>query len=188
MKRDKAAALQSAPILRLMLTFSGGTLAALVLSGLYTLTDTLFVSYAVGAQAVGGVSVAFPFVMFQSAVSTALGGGAATLVSQKMGKNEPAAAGEIALNAMLTFWLTALLVTVLGLLSLDGFLRYSGLSGSLYHYAREYLQIILIGNLFSTGFSSIIRAEGNIRYGVLIWVIPVALNIQMGRASCRERV
>ena len=74
MKRDKAAALQSAPILRLMLTFSGGTLAALVLSGLYTLTDTLFVSCAVGAQAVGGVSVAFPFVMFQSAVSTALGG------------------------------------------------------------------------------------------------------------------
>lgn len=177
MKRDKAAALQSAPILRLMLTFSGGTLAALVLSGLYTLTDTLFVSYAVGAQAVGGISVAFPFVMFQSAVSTALGGGAATLVSQKMGKNEPAAAGEIALNAMLTFWLTALLVTVLGLLSLDGFLRYSGLSGSLYSYAREYLQIILLGNLFSTGFSSVIRAEGNIRYGVLIWVIPVALNI-----------
>lgn len=177
MKPDKAAALQSAPVLRLMLTFSMGTLAALVLSGIYTLTDTLFVSYAVGADAVGGVSVAFPFVLFQSAVSTALGGGAATLVSQKMGKNERAAAGEIALNAMLAFWLTAVLVTVLGLLSLNSFLRYSGLSGSLYRYAHEYLQIILAGNLFSTGFSAIIRAEGNIRYGVLIWVIPVSLNI-----------
>ncbi len=177
MKADKAAALQSAPVFRLMLSYSAGTLAALLLSGIYTLTDTLFVSYAVGADAVGGVLVAFPFVLFQSAVSTALGGGAATLVSQKVGTNERAAAGEIALNAMLTFWITALLVTVLGLLSLDTFLRYSGLSGSLYSYAREYLQIILLGNLFSTGFSAIIRAEGNIRYGVLIWLVPVSLNI-----------
>ena len=45
----------------------------------YTLTDTLFVSWGVGENAMGGVSVVFPFVILQGAISTALGGGAASI-------------------------------------------------------------------------------------------------------------
>lgn len=175
--RKNTDALRSAPILPLLLRYTVGVLSALVLANLYTLVDTLFVSYTVGAQAVGGISVAFPFVLFQSAVSTALGGGAAALISQKAGKDEMQTAGEIALNAMCCFWLTAIAVTAIGLLTMDLFLAHSGLTGALYDYAREYLFILLLGNVFSTGFSAIIRAEGNMFYGILIWVIPISVNI-----------
>lgn len=175
--RDNTDALRSAPILPLLLRYTFGVLSALVLANLYTLADTLFVSYTVGAQAVGGISVAFPFVLFQSAVSTALGGGAAALISQKAGKGELQTAGEIALNAMCSFWLIAISVTGIGLLTMDLFLARSGFTGALYGYAREYLFILLLGNVFSTGFSAIIRAEGKMLYGVLIWVIPISINI-----------
>ncbi len=175
--RNHTDALRSAPILPLLMRYTAGVLTALVLANVYTLVDTLFVSYTVGAEAVGGISVAFPFVIFQSAVSTALGGGAAALISQRAGKGEMQTAGEIALNAMISFWLTAILVTGVGLLTMDLFLAHSGLSGEIYDYAREYLFILLLGNVFSTGFSAVIRAEGNMLYGVLIWVIPISVNI-----------
>lgn len=37
--------------------------------------------------------------------------------------------------------------------------------------------VMLAGNIFSTGFSSIIRAEGKMAYSLLIWFIPTAINI-----------
>ena len=70
---------------RLVLKFTGTTLAALLLNAAYTLTDTLFVSWGVGDDAVGGVSIAFPFVLLQGAISTAIGGGAASIVARRLG-------------------------------------------------------------------------------------------------------
>jgi len=56
-------------------------------------------------------------------------------------------------------------------------LRLLGVTDELYESAKEYYTIILAGNIFSTGFSSIIRAEGKMTYALLIWVIPVSVNI-----------
>jgi Na+-driven multidrug efflux pump len=43
-------------------------------------------------------------------------------------------------------------------------------------YAIEYGRIIFLGAIFSTGFSTIVRADGNIRYSTAMWIIPVAAN------------
>jgi putative MATE family efflux protein len=52
-----------------------------------------------------------------------------------------------------------------------------GVTEELRVFSKDYFTIILLGNIFSTGFSSIIRAEGKMRYGLLIWAIPITLNI-----------
>jgi len=44
-------------------------------------------------------------------------------------------------------------------------------------YAREYTGIILLGAVTSTGFSNLIRAEGDGKYAMYIWVIPVTANV-----------
>jgi putative MATE family efflux protein len=162
---------------RLLVTYSLTTLAALLFNSLYTLADALFVSWGVGPHALGGVSVAFPFVIVQSAISTALGGGAASIISRRLGEGRHADAGQAALNAMVTFWVSAICISILGLVFLDPMLRALGTSEELYPYTKEYLTVILIGNIFSTGFSSIIRAEGRMKYALLIWVIPISINI-----------
>ncbi len=56
-------------------------------------------------------------------------------------------------------------------------LKLSGVTDDIVPYAKEYFSIILIGNVFSTGFSSIIRAEGRMGYSLAIWLIPTAVNI-----------
>lgn len=177
MSGERADALATEQIPRLVMKFTGTTLAALLLNAAYTLTDTLFVSWGVGDHAVGGVSVAFPFVILQGAISTAIGGGAASLVARRLGAGEREQAGQVTRCAMGAFYGSAVIITVLGLLLMDPMLHLMGVTPELYSYARDYLTIILLGNVFSTGFSSIIRAEGKMLYGLLIWVIPISINI-----------
>lgn len=161
----------------LILRFAATTLAALVLNSVYTLTDTLFVSWGVGDHAMGGVSIVFPFTILQGAIATAVGGGAASIVSRKLGAKKKEEAGEVTLNAMLTFYLSAVMITIAGFIFMNPLLRMMGVTDDLYPYAKEYFTILLAGNVFSTGFSSIIRAEGKMTYGMLIWVIPISINI-----------
>lgn len=173
----KTQALGSDKIPALMLRFAATTLAALVLNSVYTLTDTLFVSWGVGDHAMGGVSIVFPFAILQGAISTAVGGGAASIISRKLGAKKYDEAGAVTLNAMLTFYLSAVIITIAGFLFINPLLKMMGVTSELYPYAKEYFTILLAGNVFSTGFSSIIRAEGKMTYGLLIWVIPISVNI-----------
>lgn len=162
---------------KLVIRFALTTLVALILNTVYNLTDALFVSWGVGDNAMGGVSIAFPFVILQGAIAAAIGGGAATLVSLKLGKGDRQGAGEITKNAMVTFYVLAIIVTIVGLLSIKPILKFIGVTDEIYGYAKDYFTIILAGNVFSTGFSSIMRAEGKINYSLLIWVIPISFNI-----------
>jgi putative MATE family efflux protein len=166
-------------VFRLLLRYAANTLAALLFHSCYTLTDALFVSWGVGSSAMGGVSAAFPFVIIQAAIAAVLGGGAASIISRKLGENKRAEAGSTAFNALLCFWISAIGVSALGLIFLDPMIRALGTPEELYPYARDYLRIIIAGNVFSTGFSAIIRAEGRVRYALLIWVIPISVNLAL---------
>ncbi len=176
--REKSSdALGQGNISRLVAGFALSALAGLALNSIYSLTDALFVSRGVGDAAMGGVLAVFPFVLLQSAVSTAIGGGAATLVSLKLGEGNRKEAGEIAATAMATFYACALLITALGFAFINPLLDFFGAVGEIRPHARTYFEIILAGNVLSTGFSSIIRAEGKVGYASLIWVIPITVNI-----------
>ena len=176
---DKSSKLGTQKISKLVIGFSATVLAGLLLSSVYTLTDALFISRCVGDNAMGGVSLILPFTIFQGAVSTTVGSGASALVSRKLGEEKPYEAGSITLNAMFIFYITAVITTALGFIFMNPMLKILGCTGELEKYAREYFTIILAGNIFSTGFSSIIRAEGRMVYGLLIWVIPISINISL---------
>ncbi len=174
---DKSIKLGTEKISKLVLEFSLTTLAGFVFNSIYTLTDALFVSHAIGDNAMGGVSLILPFTLLQSAIATTVGSGASALVSRKLGENKPQEAGQITFNAMLMFYTTAVITTILGFAFMNPVLKILGCTGELEAYAREYFTIILLGNVFSTGFSAIIRAEGKMLYSLLIWVIPISINI-----------
>ncbi len=181
MRREKDSVQQMAdtPVKTLILQYAAVTLSALLLNSVYTLTDALFVSWGVGSRAMGGISVVFPFVILQGAIATALGGGAASIVSRKLGEGSPEEAGRTTFSAMAAFYASALLITLVGFLAMDPILQLMGVTGELYADAKAYFTILLAGNVFSTGFSAIIRAEGRMTYSLLIWVIPISVNIAL---------
>lgn len=178
-KTDKALEMENKPIPKLILNYSAVTFCALFFNELYNIADTLFVSKGVGDNAMGGVSIIFPFMLIQGAVSQTVGAGAASIVSRLLGKKEYEKAGNTTANAMCIFYITALAITVSGLIFINPLLKLFGATEDILPYAKDYFTIILLGNVFSTGFSSIIRAEGRMVYSLLIWLIPTAINIAL---------
>lgn len=157
--------------------FALTALAGLVFNSVYSLTDALFVGRGVSDAAMGGVSAVYPFVILQSAIATAIGGGAASVVSRALGGGDGRKAARVTLSAMTAFYVTAVIVTAVGFAAMPQLLDAMGATGELLDHARTYFIIILAGNVFSTGFSSVIRAEGGSFYSLLIWVIPISVNI-----------
>ena len=174
---SKTAQMETVSIPKLIFRYSTVTFCALLFDALYNIVDTLFVSRGVGDDAMGGVSIVFPFMLIQSGIAQMVGGGAAVIVSQKLGEKDYRGAGSVTANAMLVFYSSAVLVTVLGYIFMLPILNLLGVTQDILPFAKEYFAVVLAGNVFSTGFSSIIRAEGKMTYGLLIWLIPTAINI-----------
>lgn len=175
----KILSLKNESIPKLLLKYSSVTFIALIFNELYNIIDTVFVSRGVGDDAMGGVSVVFPFMLVQGAVSQTIGAGAASLVSKALGENKYEKAGNITFNAMIVFYTVSLGITLLGFIFINPLLKLFGATSDILPYAKEYFTIILLGNVFSTGFSSIIRAEGRMVYSLLIWLIPTLINVAL---------
>lgn len=71
----------------------------------------------------------------------------------------------------------AIAITVFGALFIGPIVSLFGATASVAPYAIAYGRIIFLGALTSTGYSAIIRADGNIRYSTAMWIIPVSANI-----------
>ncbi|MCI9145040.1 MAG: hypothetical protein HFJ97_01610 [Eubacterium sp.] len=67
--KNKTAEMETKPIPNLILSYSSATFFALFFDALYNIVDTLFISHGVGDNAMGGVSVVFPFMMIQAAIA-----------------------------------------------------------------------------------------------------------------------
>ena len=178
-KNMKIQKMETESIPKLILNYSAATFFALFFNELYNIVDTVFVSRGIGDNAMGGVSIIFPFMLIQGAISQTVGSGAATIVSKHLGSKKYEEAGKTTINAMLAFYGISIIITVTGLILINPLLKLFGATSDIMPYAKEYFTVILLGNVFSTGFSSIIRAEGKMLYSLLIWLIPTAVNVSL---------
>lgn len=179
MKNDNQTMLGEYPVGKLIMKMSVPSVIGIVAYNIYNIVDTIFIAKGVGTNAAGGLAVSFPFFLFLSALSTTLGSGAASVMSRAFGQKNFEKANTAAGNTFGLFWIAALLVTVFGLIFLNPILGTMGVTPALLPYARSFSRIILIGAVTSTGFSSLIRAEGSSKYAMYVWIIPVLVNIAL---------
>lgn len=125
------------------------------------------------------VNLVAPVLLLLGAVSTTVGVGGASLVSRHLGADDTAGAARAAGNAFAVFWTTAAVVTTVGLVAIEPLLTVLGARGETRNDAREYAIIIVAGAFVSTGFSSLVRAEGRMRFSTMLWVVPVLVQITL---------
>jgi putative MATE family efflux protein len=125
------------------------------------------------------VNLVAPVLLILGAVSTTVGAGGASLVSRALGSSDEVSAARATGTAFAVFWTAAALVTAVGLLALNPLLSLLGANGATFATAHAYAVIILAGALVSTGFSSLVRAEGRLRFSTLLWVVPVLVQITL---------
>lgn len=162
---------------KLLWEMTSQTTFSLLVYAIYSITDTYFLSVGINALAAAGASIISPVLIALGAVSTTVGAGGASVVSRALGEDNAVKASRTVANTFLIFWVAALTITILGAVFIEPIVYLLGATDSIAPYAIGYGRIIFLGALTSTGFSAIIRADGNIRYSTAIWVIPVVTNL-----------
>ena len=156
-------AILTAPVAPLFIRMALPIIFGLMINGLFNFVDAIFISRAVGTDAIGGVSAAFPIQMIMISISAMLGSGMASIISRRLGANQDEEASKV-------FSASLVLAAVIGLvLSISiVFFRYEifallKLPEVLIPYAVDYLTpIAAIGVIsFSHGsMSEGLRAQG----------------------------
>ena len=172
-RRDTAAALGTDPIPRLLARNSVQTTMSVATYGVYALTNAFFVSRWVGPVALASVNVAAPLLMIIGAVVTTIGTGGASVLSRALGAGDLTRAARATGTSLGSYWILSAVLGILGIVFLDPLVHLLGATGEVAQYAKSYAVILLAGSITATGFSSLVRAEGRMRYSTMEWIIPV---------------
>ena len=172
--------LATKPVGRLLLQFATPSIIAMSASSIYNLCDSIFIGQGAGPLAIAGLALTFPLMNISAAFGAMLGVGSAAQTSVKMGEGNQQRALMIFGNMLRLDITIGLIITVVGLLFLDPILRLFGASEATLPYARDYMQIILAGNIIThtfLGMNDQLRATGNPRRAMTGQLIAVVVNI-----------
>lgn len=175
-----AEALGQEPVGKLLWQFSLPAIVGMLVNALYNVVDSIFVGNGIGEVGLTAVTIAFPIMLVLMAFGMLIGVGASTLVSIRLGENNAAEAEHILGNSLTAILITALVMSLAGLLTLDMTLIALGAEPQVLPYARTFTQIILAGSVFmhiGFGLNNIIRAEGNPRLAMATMLISALLNV-----------
>jgi putative MATE family efflux protein len=177
---DRAARMGRGSIPSLLIKFSAPAIVGMMAQAVHNLVDRVFVGQAVGPLGIAGVTLAYPFMLVLMACAMLIGFGAAALVSIRLGERRRAEAEHVLGNTLVLLTVGSLAVTVTGFTLLDPLLTVFGASEFSRPYARDYLQIIILGSVFQMlgfGLNAVIRGEGNPRVSMYTMLIGALINI-----------
>lgn len=180
MSQTKIIELGTAPIRSLLLKYAMPGIIAMTAMSLYNMVDSIFIGHGVGAMALSGLTVAKPFMDICAAFGTLVGVGASSLVAIKLGEKDYRSANDVLANVILLNVLLGAIVMVIGLFFLDPILYAFGASDVTITYAREYMEIILLGNILTHiyyGLNSMLRSIGHPRISMYATILAVTLNV-----------
>ncbi len=155
-------------------------MVGMLVNALYNLVDTIFVGQGVGPLAIASLSIAFPIQMIIGGFAQMYGMGAASIISRKLGEKRRDEAADAAGTAIMLTIITALLITLTGLIFIHPILRIFGATAAIIPYASDYLGIVLFGAVFlsfSMCSNNIIRSEGAAKYAMMVMVIGTGMNL-----------
>lgn len=180
MNQKQITELGTASIRSLLLKYAMPGIIAMTAMSLYNMVDSIFIGHGVGALALSGLTVAKPFMDICAAFGTLVGVGASSLVAIKLGEKDYRSANDILANVIILNVLLGAIIMVVGLFWLDPILYAFGASEATIVYAREYMEIILLGNILTHiyyGLNSMLRSVGHPRISMYATILAVSLNV-----------
>ena len=169
------------PIMGLFFGMATPIAVGMMVNGLYNVVDAIFVTRAIGVNAMGGISIVFPIQMFIFALATLVGSGMASIVARQLGAKQVTEANttiDIAFRLALTM---ALVITLAIYWNIDSLLKFLGVSEALWPYAYGYLVPLVLLSFPIVFMSSIpsdlLRAEGKAMLMMASMVSSALLNI-----------
>ena len=166
-------------IRKLLMQYAVPAVVAMTASSLYNMVDSIFIGHGVGPLAISGLALTFPLMNLAAAFGSLVGVGAATLISMRLGQRDYATAQRVLGNVVMLNLLLGVGFGLVALLFLDPILYFFGASEATIGYARDYMSIILMGNVIThmyLGLNSVLRASGHPRKSMYATINTVVIN------------
>ena len=181
MTDSKAATLElgTKPVGKLLMQYSIPAIIAMTAASLYNMVDSIFIGQGVGPMAISGLAITFPFMNLTAAFGAAIGVGASTCISVKLGQRDYSSANRILGNTFTLNLIVGIAIGVICLVFLDPILRFFGASNQTIVYARDYMEVILAGNVFSHmyfGLNAVLRSASKPRHAMFATIFTVVIN------------
>lgn len=164
---------------RLLLKYALPAIIAMTASSLYNNVDRIFIGQGVGPDAISGLATTFPFMNLSAAFGAMIGVGASAIISIRLGQKDYKSAQRVLGNSVVFNIIMGLLFTVCTLPFLDQILMLFGASENTLPYARDYMEVIILGNLLTHlyfGMNAVLRAAGHPREAMYCTILTVVVN------------
>lgn len=178
--RKAALELGQKPVGQLLWQYALPAIVAMSASSLYNIIDRAMIGQLVGPEAIAGLGITFPFMNLSGAFGAAVGVGASTCISVKLGQRDYLTAEHLLGNTVTLNLIIGLAFMLVCFIFLDPILRFFGASEVTLPYAREFMEVILAGNAVThmyMGMNAVLRAAGKPRQAMYSVLFTVAMNI-----------
>ena len=179
---NKSATLElgTKPVGKLLVQYAFPAIIAMIAASLYNIVDRIFIGQIVGPMAISGLAITFPFINLGAAFGAAVGIGASTSISVKLGQRDYETAENILGNTVTLNLIIGSAFGIICLIFLDPILRFFGASDATIPYARSFMEVILAGNVISHmyfGMNAVLRAASKPRQAMMATIFTVLINI-----------
>ena len=178
--RQKTLELGTRPVGKLLWQYALPAMVAMTASSLYNIIDRVFIGQIVGPNAIAGLAITFPFMNLSGAFGAAVGVGASTAISIKLGQRDYEGAENLLGNTVTLNLIIGITLGIICLIFVDPILRFFGASDATLPYARSFMQVILAGNVITHmyfGMNAVLRAASKPEKAMCATIFTVVMNI-----------
>ncbi len=169
------------PIRRLIPRLAAPTVASMLITSIYNMADTYFVSQ-LGQSASGAVGVVLTLMLLIQAVGFTLGVGSGSNIARLLGADNARTASDIASTGFFASLFIGTLLAAAGLVYLDPLVHLLGATETIAPYARDYASYILIGAPYMAAsfvLNNILRSQGNAFWSMIGLTAGGVLNVAL---------
>ena len=157
---------------------------AQIINLLYNIVDRIYIGHIenIGSEALTGVGVCLPLIMFISAFSSLCGMGGAPKAAIKMGEKKLDDANKILGNCFTLALILSVILTFVFSFFGTNLLLVFGASENTIPYASKYMSVYCLGTVFvmiTMGLSSFITTQGHSKISMIYTVTGALLNIAL---------
>lgn len=178
-KTNQFNVLAEKPVGSLLMQYAIPAIVAMAASSVYNIIDGIFIGQGVGAEAIMGLALTGPLMSLTAAFGAMVGVGAATLMSVKLGQKDYGTAQKILGNVVIMNLTLGIVLGLLLLVFINPILRFFGASDVTLPYARNFMSIILVGNVVThmyLGLNALLRSTNRPQKAMCATIGTVVLN------------
>ncbi|MEA4847290.1 MAG: MATE family efflux transporter [Clostridiaceae bacterium] len=164
---------------RVMADLSWPAVVAMVLYGMNSVLDALFVGRFVGETALAGVSVAYPLSQISVGFGSLIGTGAGAVLSIALGARDKNTQDKLLGNVNLISLAVTVLYIAVGLLFSTQMMQVMGADGEALVLGDQYFRITILGSFFwvyGLAGNMIVRAEGRMKMAAVMMGTGLLVN------------